>query len=194
MPDDSGLSPSRLGALIVEGYSAPRKSMAYVLAMRPDEQARLLMVGIGIVVGALGFALLGDRGEGGAQGAGILGYVATVIAGLLQYYGFAWIVGIVCRAAGGAGDRETDRTIVAWWALVTAPLPVAMMLAIRAGDSPFAMLILLGSAILSLVLLAAYIAEAHRFHSTGRVCGAIMVLLMIFSFVLSSILPMPMPA
>jgi len=126
----------------------------------------------------------------------VFGYVLTVLAGLLQYYIVASVTGTVSRAEGGQGDREADRTLVAWWALVTAPLPVVMVLAVGAGQSPVAVLVLFGAAILSLVLLAAYITEAHGFASTARVCGAILMLIMIFSFVVTSLLPsfMPMPA
>jgi len=196
VPPDSTPAPLNLAALIAEGYTAPRQSMARVLALRPDEPMRLMMVGIGIVVGALGFAALGERTAEAGQGGVVFGYVLTVIAGLLQYYIFALITGTVSRAMGGQGDREADRTLVAWWALVTAPLPVVMVLAVGAGQSPVAVLVLFGAAILSLVLLAAYITEAHGFTSTARVCGAILMLIMIFSFVVTSLLPsfMPMPA
>jgi len=179
--------------MMAEGYTAPRRSVARILMMQPDERTRLLMVGISIIVGTLGFALMGHP-EGGPEGRVILGYLVTVVAGLLQYYGIAWIIGIVCGATGGEGTREDSRTLVAWWALVTSPLPVIMMAALRAGQSPGAALVLIGAAVLSFVLLAAFIAETHRYTSTARVCGAMMALLMIFSFVLSSILPMPVPA
>lgn len=196
MQPDNTPAPLNLLALIAEGYTAPRQSMARVLSMRPDESMRLMMVGIGIVVGALGFAALGERNVEAGQGGVIFGYVVAVLAGLLQYYIFAWITGTVSRAMGGQGDREADRTLVAWWALVTAPLPVVMVLAVGAGQSPFAVFVLFAAAILSLVLLAAYITEAHGFTSTARVCGTIIMLIMIFSFVMTSLLPpfMPTPA
>ena len=195
MPPDNTDQPLRLGALIAEGYAAPRRSMARVLALRPDEGERLLMVGIGIVVSALGFALIGRPETEAGPGGVILGYVAAVVMGLFQYFLFSFLVGLLSRAAGGTGDRDTDRTVVAWWSLVTAPLPVVMMAMLRnGGESPMAALVLLVCAILTLVLLAAYVAEGHGFRSTGRVIGAMFVILMIFSFVVSSIVPMPMPA
>lgn len=194
MPPDNGLTPARLFALIVEGYTAPRQSMARVLAMQPDERARLLMVCIGVAVGAMGFALFGERNPAAGQGSPVLGYLVTVLAGLLQYYGFAWLIGLGSAVFGGKGETEDNRTLVAWWALVTAPLPVVMMASLQSVQSPFAAITLVGSGILSVVLLAAYITQTHHFASTGRVCGAIMMMVMIFSFILSSILPMPVPA
>ncbi len=189
MTQDNSSLP--LGVMVAEGYSAPRQSMARVLALRPDESERLLMVGIGIAVGALGFALLGDRGEESGPQPIIVQYLATIMTGLFQYYVLARIIGFIARAAGGVGDQDADRTLVAWWALVTAPLPVIMMVAIQNVESPLATLFLFGAAILTMVLLAAYIAETHGFQSTARVCGAMIGLLMVFSFVLTSIIPVP---
>lgn len=191
MPPDSGLSPARFGAMVAEGYTSPRRSMARILGMQPDERARLLMVAIGIVISSLGFVALGQRAEEAGPDSVFLGYIVAVLAGLLQYYIFAWVIGTASRAFGGEGDREQDRTLVAWWALVTSPLPVLMVVGMQKGESPVAALLMVGAAILSFVLLAAYIAEVHRFRSTARVCGAIMGMLLVLSLVLSSLLPMP---
>ena len=191
MPQDNTPASLGLGALIAEGYMAPRRSVARVLALRPDEGERLMMVGIGIAVSALGFALLGGQGEDVAAGAVAMGYLVTVLAGLFQYFILARIIGFISRLAGGTGDPEDDRTIVAWWALVTAPLPVIMMASLRNPESPLAVLFLIGASILTMVLLAAYITQAHGFKSTARVCGAMICFLMIFSFVLTSLVPVP---
>ncbi len=193
--DGSGLSLQRLLTLVAEGYTAPRESMAHVLRMHPDERARLLMVGIGIAVSLLGVALLGDRPadavegiEDGASTGPVAGYALTVIAAILQYYFFAWLVGLVCSAMGGTGTAEQSRTVVAWWELVTAPLRVVITLALFAS-SPVAAFMLLAAAILSFVIMAAYIAETHGFTSTARVCGVMLAMLLLISFILSSFLP-----
>ncbi len=191
MPQDNASAPLHLGALLMEGYVAPRQSMARVLAMRPDEGERLIMVGIGIAIGALGFAMFGERGETVNTGSVVLGYLVTILTGLFQYYVLARVIGFVARAAGGAGDQEMDRTLVAWWAIVTAPLPVVMMISLQNIESPLAGLFLLGSSILTMILLGAYIAQTHGFQSTARVCGAMIGILMLFSFVLTSLVPMP---
>lgn len=195
MQHDSGLSPAQLGALIVEGYTAPRASMARVLRMHPDERARLLMVGIGIVVSAMGVALSGPPPDPDFEpGNPMLSYIITVVAGVVQYIAFSWFIGLVCSFAGGAGSAEDSRTLVAWWTLVTSPLPLLMMMALSGGQSPAAAFLLIIGAILSFVLLAAYIAETHQFKSTARVCGVMLALLMVVSFILSSLIPMPVPA
>lgn len=199
MPEDNAPQPLRLAALIAEGYLAPRKSMARVLALRPDEPERLMMVAIGIVGSALGYALMGGQTVQDANGqdvefgpAGVLlGYIVTIFAGLFQYYVLARLIGFVSRATGGVGDQDADRTLVAWWTLVTAPLPVIMMASYRNIEMPLAPLLMVASAILTMVLLAAYIRQAHGFSSTARVCGAMIGILMLFSFVFRSLLPVP---
>ncbi len=75
--------------------------------------------------------------------------------------------------------------------LVTSPLPIIMMVAMQNGESSGAVLVLFGVAVLTLVLLAAYITEVHRFRSTATVVGAMIGFLMVFSFVFSAMLPVP---
>ena len=198
VPPDSARDPLRLGTLIAEGYLSPRRSMERVLALRPDESDRLTMVGIGIAVGALGAALLGRSPEQEATDASgglvFVGYLLTVVAGLLQYYVVARVIGFFARAMGGEGTWEDDRSVVAWWTLVTAPLPVVLVAAARSGQSPLAMLIMIACAVLFTVLLAAYIAGAHRFRSTLLVCGTMFAILTVVGMIVGSLVPMPMPA
>lgn len=189
MENRSETSTGDLLAWIVQGYTAPRASMARVLDMRIDEASRLLMVGIGIAVSALGFALFGERPEGSAASAILAGYMLSIAGGLIQYRLVAAVVGIVSRAAGGQGSAQDNLTLTAWWMLVTAPVPLVMTVAIQNGDSPFATLILIATSVLSIVLLAAYIAETHKFHSTGRVFGSIFLILTLVGFVISNLIP-----
>ena len=189
MPEANGAPPLRLGALIAEGYLNPRRSMARVLSLNPDEGDRLMMVGISIAVGCLGVTLTDAREEEAGFIFILFGYLLTVIFGLLQYRFVSWLVGIISRETGGTGRGEDNYTLTAWWMLVTAPLPIVMMIAMRNGGSPFAVLILFIVAALTLVLLAAYITEVHRFRSTGRVVGTMVAFVMVFSFVLGAFLP-----
>ncbi len=199
MQEDDAPQPLRLAPLIAEGYVAPGRSMARVLALRPDEPERLMMVGIGIIGSALGYALMGGQTVQDANGQDVefglagmlLGYVVTAIAGLFQYYVLARLIGFISRATGGTGDKDADRTLVAWWTLVTAPLPAIMMASYHNIEMPLAPLLMVASAILTMVLLAAYIRQAHGFSSTARVCGAMLGLLMLFGFVFRSLLPVP---
>ncbi len=190
MQEGSNSSPPlRLGALIAEGYLNPRQSMARILSLDIDEGDRLLMVAIGIVVSCFGVAFTDSRDEEIGVIVIVFGYLLTIIGGLLQYRFVSWLVGIISREMGGAGRGEDNYTLTAWWMLVTAPLPIIMMVAMRNGNSGIAVFVLFIVAALTLVLLAAYITEVHRFRSTGRVIGAMVALLMVFSFVIGAFLP-----
>jgi len=191
VPPDNALSPARFGALIVEAYTSPRQSMARILAMQPDERARLLMVVMGTVISMVGFVALGEREEAVGPGVVLFGYIVTILGALVQYFVASWVLGTVCRAFGGEGTHEQDRTMVAWLSLVTSPVSAVLLLGLRGGGSPLVVVMVLVVTIVLFAVLSAFIAEVHRFRSTGRVAGATLALLLILSLVLSSLLPMP---
>ena len=191
MLPDSHLSPARFGALMAEAYTSPRQSMRRILAMQPDERARLLMVVMGTVISMIGFVALGQREEVPGPGVIVFGYVVTILGALLQYYILAWLVGTACRSFGGKGEFKDDRTMIAWLSLVTSPVSPLLLIGVRASDSPGIALMVIAVTILLFTLLSSFIAEVHRFRSAVRVAGAVIVLLLIISISLSSLLPMP---
>ena len=187
-PDPSKTSFD-IGALLTQGYLSPRRSMANILAMQLDEHARLLMVMTGVVISLLGLAMFVGHPET-ATGPGIIaGYGLSVLLGLAQYRLVAIITGFICGFLGGNGSANDNLSMAAWWALVTAPLTVLMALSVKNGETQFAALTLIFATVLSMVLLAAYIAETHAFRSTASVCGGMFAILMLIGFVISSFLP-----
>jgi len=195
--DDSSngaLTPARFGAMIAEGYTAPRQSMARILSFQPSEQSRLLMVVIGTVISMIGYLALGQRTQEVGLSGIVFGYAVTTLAAILQYYVSAWVIGTACRAFGGKGQPEQDRTMIAWLSLVTSPVSVIMLLGLQGSSSPVLALLVIIVAIVLFILLSAYIAEVHGFHSTARVAGAMMALMIVISLVMSSFISMPVPA
>lgn len=163
---------------ILDGYAQPRASVRAMIDQRPGIGAAFLMVVLGYLIQAtLAMGLPGLRVPG--AGVPIAAHVLGVGVQCASFAILVLLVDAVGRALGGAGTREEAFAAVGWHTLVTSPiaplLPFAAQ-AITPERSPlWAVGLLVAAAGAAVWLLAAYVAELHRFRSTRSVLGVLML-------------------
>jgi len=175
-------------------YLDPRLSARVILNMELEEKDRLLMIGFAIALGAFGFALtsaIAPTPEAGAEGVpsvrrgGLPAYFVFILMGFAQYWiqsGAVWFLG---RSFGGKADLDESKTAVAWWSVVTSPLQAIQGLALVGAPQALGLTFVLVTGALVLWTLASFVAEAHRFESSGKTMLGILGILLGVAFVLA---------
>lgn len=198
MAEDRNQNEDPLLGLMAAGIMEPRPTMARVLGMELDEGARLAMVAFSVALSGIGYALTGGI-TSGLEAAGFppvpaaLGYFALIFGALLQYLVFSGLINRIGGAIGGKADAQQSRTTAAWWMFATAPLQLLQAVAIGIAPPPLASLVMFGTSIFMLWLLAAYVTEAHGFQSTGMTFGVVVGVSLVIAMILSSFLAGMMP-
>ncbi len=168
------------------GYVAPRASAQQILSARGNfiDAAQLVVLGYALTMICLmlapGVDLDNDTDPVGRH---VLGLI-SVFVGFFIYSGLVSFFG---RVSGGTGTREDSQMIVAWHAVVTAPLNVPVQMVADGFTfeerenlpplihSPDTMTLMIGvvAVLVSFWLLANYITVAHRFRNFWGVVAVV---------------------
>lgn len=197
-----------IGALVenlIGAFLSPRRSVRRLIDGGHGMDAALLMVLLGYLVREI-FILItpGTRLEGG--GIPLSQYIMGLIEAYITFGFMTVVVHHVGRMFGGKGTLSGAALAMAWYLLVISvftPIVVPAFIefadaAKAAVDSPDrrvavpggAMLVLTVSSCLMLWLLAAYIAELHRFARTMNVLFVVLGLSIPISILASSLMPL----
>jgi hypothetical protein len=197
------MSAAELLGLMIQGYSAPRRSIRRLLDGENGLEAALGFLALAFLVEAILSIIFGGRG-----GASIGIYLINIAMQLALFFLLAGLIFAIGRAAGGTGSLQGSQLVVGWHALVTSPLtpltvPVsyafrapteaaagaagaaaaAPEVQIPAGGVFFAFVY----AAISFWLMANYVAELHQFRNTWGVLGAIVGVTFACGIVLASV-------
>ncbi len=164
-------------ATLTAGVMSPRPVARRVIDARPDLATRLTMVALGATIQALFYTFAGLV-TGSGERFGLGGLVVLIAVSLINYALTVALALHVGRRFGGVGDGEAVAAAIAWHAILSAALSPLQVAALSGGgmgpDIGFAgLLLIMVYAGLNIWLLAACIAEAHRFRNTGRVAAAV---------------------
>jgi Yip1 domain len=177
---------------IVEGYTAPRRSMRRMLEAGNGIEVALSMLALAFLVEAMLAILFGAGG-----GASIGVYFVNVALQLAVFFLFSGLIYAIGRAAGGKGTLAGAQLVVGWHALVTsplAPLTVPVAHAFRSPPGAAEIHVPAGGLFLAFVyaaisfwLMANYVAELHQFRNTWGVLGALVGVTFACGLVLASV-------
>jgi hypothetical protein len=190
---------------LIGAFLSQRRSVRRLIDGGHGMDAALLMVLLGYVTREIFILITPDtRLEGG--GVPLAQYIMGLIEAYLTFGLMTALVLHVGRLFGGSGTLRGAALTVAWYLLVISiltPMVVPAFLefaeaAKAAADSPDgpvvvpggAMLLLTISSCLMLWLLAAYIAELHRFARTWNVLFVVIGLSIPISILASSLMPL----
>jgi hypothetical protein len=156
--------------LLTQGIVAPRPTARRLIDAQPAPSDRLALVALAAAVQGMMWAFIGLIAPGLVAGAfsgglGILGQLMLFGLVFVNYAITATAAFHVGRRLGGRGSAADVATAVAWHAMLTAALTPLQAVAVGGGSA----LLVLVYAVLNMWLLAACVAEAHRFASTRRV-------------------------
>ena len=177
---------SDLMSWVVQGYRAPRASMRRFLGAENRLQAAALLFLLGFAIeSVLQIMLLALLSDGQATPAGSL--LGLLVLRAIAFAGFAGLIHLVCRAAGGRGQWADTALALGWNMVVTAFLAPLPILAAQGGGlvqsaqdggptvltvDPGGVLFLGLYAAVAIWLLSAYLAEAHGFERVWRVAAS----------------------
>lgn len=175
-------APSGLVDRMARTWTSPRAGVRREI--ETAEESRLLFYAFAAsalgVMAAVGGQLLNPSVDVGAQREQWI--VTQVVVGLfirpIGLYAAAGLMGLACRAAGGAGGWRDTRAACFWTALTAAPAAVALAV-LSAGAEAYgvapvgsAAVGLAAGSVLWALLLAPGLAEAHGFRSALPVFAA----------------------
>lgn len=197
---------------MAEAYADPRKSARRIINAAPTPGEVLTMVFAGVAIGIIAelaaALMMGSGAEpvpspdtvdpGAAEapaGPALLSTRAFVgfnfAIGLAEFFLVTLLATVIGQQAGGAGERGEIAAVVAWHALAEAPFAVlgaALSVAASGPDAlAFVFLIKIGLAFYLFYMMAAFIAEAHRFNSAAQVLMAMIGVMFGFGLVLAGL-------
>lgn len=193
-------SAGMIGAVmenLIGGYLHPRASVRRLLGGGHGLDAALSMVVLAWVVREMFFILV-PGGRPGVEEFSLVYYLIGLIDSLITFGLFSLMVCYVGRMFGGEANFQETGIVVAWYLLVTSiivPLVLPAIISIveaaqEGGEVPGgAGLVVIASSAVMLWLLASYIAELHRFARTWQVLAVLLGFSVLFSFVLSGLMP-----
>lgn len=178
--------------LLTRGVVQPRPVARRIIDARLDARGRLMLVGLAAAIQGFFWAAFATLGPVGGFGVG-----GQALLALLVFANYALTAAVAIhlgRRLGGRGSAEEVAAAVAWHAVLTAGLTPLQIVGLGgasfgaadlgAGGALFALLY----AGLNVWLLAACVAEGHRFPSTGKVAAAIVALFLVLGLTLSLLL------
>jgi hypothetical protein len=166
-------------SLVTAGIARPRPVARRIIDARPGQGDRLAMVALGGAMQGTLWALATLAAPSLALG--LQGHLMMIAVTFVNYALTTALALHVGRRFGGQGAPEQVATAVAWHIILVAALTPLQALAVAGGG----VLMLLFYAALNVWLLAACVAEAHRFASTGKVAAATVGLFLALGIVLS---------
>ena len=167
-----------LPSLVVRGWTEPRGAIRDVIARRPDEAGRLVMVALHAVLSAISLAILLNQMPN-SEVARVLTQVPPAVRYLLfgalmfgGYYIASFLLHRIGAGFGGSADVDQSRTIVAWWLFVSSAASAAVSLLALVLPRGIVGIMELVVTIGGVAIFAVYVAEIHGFQSVARVAGA----------------------
>lgn len=191
------MSASELLRLIVQGYTAPRRSVRRLLDGGDGLEVALGFLALAFLVEAILAIMFGGRG-----GASVGVYFVNVALQLAVFFLLSGLIYAIGRAAGGKGTLAGSQLVVGWHALVTSPMtPLTLPIAhafrappeAAAGAAPEVQIpaggvfVAFVYAAISFWLMANYVAELHQFRNTWGVLGALVGVTFACGMVLASV-------
>lgn len=169
--------------LVTRGIATPRPVARHVIDRTGDMRTRLELLLLAAVIQSLLWAFIvliapGVFGGVFARGIGLFGHAALAGLVLVNYVMVTTIAYAVGKRFGGTGTPAQVGGAAAWHAVLTASLTPLQIAALGGGapGQPAAagpgVLFALLYAGLNVWLMAACMAEAHGFRSTGKVATA----------------------
>lgn len=179
-----------LPAIYSEAWFQPRQSIRRVFGLGLAERDRLLMVAVHFALTALSIMLMIRSVPEGPMSK-VLGTVPALprylIFALASYAGYRFTA-FLLKAVGGAfqGKASVDqcRTVTAWWMLVTSIVTALEAALTLVFPVSVVSLVNLVATIGSIIIFAAYAAEAHGFRSVPKVAGVTVAVMMSIVLVL----------
>lgn len=177
--------------LVTQGIATPRPVVRRIIDVRPDGAARLTLVGLGAAMQGALWALCSIFAP--SLAVGLAGHLVLAVVAFANYAITASLAFHIGRRFGGRGEAADVATAVGWHAVIVAALTPLQAAALSGGGaageiSGLGVLMLLAYAGLNVWLLAACIAEAHRFASTRRVALATVGVFVALGLMLSLLL------
>jgi Yip1 domain len=189
------MTSSELLRRVIEGYTAPRRSIRRLLDGGNGLEAALVFLALAFLVEAMLAIVFGGRG-----GASVSVYLINVALQLAVFFLLSGLVYAIGRAAGGEGTLAGAQLAVGWHALVTSPMtPLTLPIAYAFRAPPEAagapeiqipaggMFLAFVYAAISFWLMANYVAELHQFRNTWGVLGALVGMTFVCGMVLASV-------
>lgn len=182
--------------LVTRGIATPRPVARHVIDRADDMRTRLELLLLAAAIQSLLWSFLvliapGIFGGVFAGGIGLFGHAALAGLVLVNYVMVTTIAYAVGRRVGGTGTPAQVGAAAAWHAVLTAsltPLQIAALGGAAPGQpavaGPSVMFALLYAG-LNVWLMAACMAEAHGFRSTGKVAVATIGLFFLAGIVIS---------
>jgi hypothetical protein len=171
-------------ALVTASLRAPRAVVRRIIDARPTLQERLALVALGAALQGALWALAAILAPSLALG--LSGHAMMFVVGFANYGVTSALAIAVGRRFGGKGSGADVATAVAWQSVVVAALTPLQAAALAGGGAGGGgVLLLMIYAALNVWLLAACVAEAHRFEATGRVAAVIVGLFLLLAITLS---------
>lgn len=166
-------------SLVTAGLAQPRPIARRIIDMRPSQQDRLAMVALGGAVQGALWALATVLAPSLALG--LQGHLMMIAVTFVNYALTTALALFVGRRFGGQGDPEQVAAAIAWHIILVAALTPLQALSVAGGG----VMVLLFYAALNVWLLAACVAEAHRFESTAKVAASAVGLFLALGIVIS---------
>jgi hypothetical protein len=157
-------------SLLTEGVTNPRPVARRLIEARPDRGERFMLVGLAAALQGMLWTLASLLSPAASVGLG--GHVVLAVVQFVNYIVTATVAYHLGRRFGGRGTPEEVASAIAWHAVLTAALTPLQAAALGGGGGALSGLMLILFAALNVFLLAACVAEAHRFQNTGRVAAA----------------------
>lgn len=183
---------------LVEGYTAPRRSVRRLLDGGNGIETALGLLALAYLVQAI-LAILFV-----SAGIGIVGHFVAIFQQVVMFFLLSALIYWLGRIAGGKGTLSGAQLVVAWHAIVTSlisPLAIGVSsVAFRAeaeesaGLPPGAGFLAFFYVAISFWLMANYIAELHGFRSNWGVLGAIIGMTLAVAILIASLVGALAPA
>lgn len=177
--------------LMVEGFTAPQRSVRRMLDAQHGVDVAVLLLVLGYVIQAI-FAVIFAGQTFGAEGGGGIG---AHIFGLFTQAGLVVLIAVLAqgigKAAGGSATPTESFVAIAWHSVVTTLLTPVFLIGASLGTedeiSALGLVLVFAAGGIWLWLLASFITELHRFQSAGKTFAVMMGVFMLISMVLTLI-------
>lgn len=175
----------------------PRDSMRRILSLELTERDRLIMVAITGVLFAIPITLIfrmiemptGPDGETVPRPNALMTTFTTVALVIMGYYITAALIKVVGTMFGGTASYVDSKTTSAWTQFVVGLANLVLLMLSFVLPSILEGLLRLVFTVSALYVSSAYIAEAHRFASIGKVVGVSIAVMLVVLLALTSLMP-----
>jgi len=180
------INANELLALVRLSLVDPVQGARAVMALNPPMSARWMLMALAIVIAVL-FQFVPLVMMGQAEGL-VAPFWPTLAQGAMNL-AIVLLIAFVGRAAGGTGRFSDALLLVAWLQCINLIFMAALLVASVFGPN-VEMPVIVGSVMLTVWMIVGFISALHGFQSKGLVLVGSILVLVVFSLVLSLILLM----